>query len=762
MAIVNTNTGGAYGQGAQPTFIEALKQKMGSPSENTAIFSAESSNVHLKELKDGNFDSSSIDNALSIMADVADATFESASALHHTNNPQGNVASSIILTVSGSPAAYLKMVSNESLSMAGNVPAATSYGAEYENVYSPESFDNQVLNEFMPVSVALAYTTGQQTPGMEAIYRTVALTPEQGGIDIEVPTLFTQNPLRHADNGNPSDFGFRRLIDADIDYRILQDNVTRIIPGLNSTTAPMFVASAIAQSWTEVDGRRTVTTGALKVGKQINLFGLGSTDLVSRAGTPDYTEALDRNIGIDKVFANLGADTIAFKVKGTPFSRFVKGPEGNGKKLILSLPLSALIVNKDTVAYDGNPLAGAVFTTIANSEYSVRLSVTMTGEVDVERGVISVNPGVISVVSIKDAQGNLVDLSTDGQAIVDGLAALKVEGWTVDARLTNSNHRHLGLMLNVRSVKERLITKTRAPVFVPYPTGEDRDQTVLDWLTYTVLKTKEKDGITQLIQYHEQLMEQTGGLRGEMTPGDFEENVLPVEGVGRYLINPYVQTFDIDLSTTQSLDTNRKIANGQETLINTFRSVWFDIMQRTNYQNAAEYLDGGRLTKKFGATFLGSDTIKRFMTVAGDSRTLGAGVPFEVFSSVDMRLKDEVNDEDIMYMVITREGDGIDPLNSGVLLNTPSLVSTLMVTRDNAPRKEVVVQPRYAHYNLCPIIVKFNVKGVHALLRETLCFKTADCAKLGEDGGNGGNGSGDVDPGNEGGAGEGDSGAGEG
>ena len=755
MAIVNyTSTG--YGFGEQATsFVANLKAQMGNPTDNSAVFSAESSSSFLGEIKTGRFDSSSLDSAMSFVRSSAEASFESAAV---DSNRQGSVAASVIMAASGTPSEYLKMVSNEALNMQGTVPTATSFGSEYDNVYSQESFDNQVLNEFMPVSVALAYTTGQQTPGLEAIYRTVTLTPEQGGVDIDVPILFTQNPLQHAANGTPSDFGFRRLMDADIDYRILQDNVTRIIPTHNSTTQANFVAGGVASPWLETDGRRSVTTSALAVGKAINLFGLGHADTVSRSGTPDYTEALDRNIGIDKVFATLGSDTLAFKVLGVPFSRFIKGPEGNGRKLILNLPLSTIIVDKNTKNYAGQPLSGGIFTTIAGSEYQVRLSVTLTGDVDVERGVISVNPGVVSVVSIKDASGNLVDLAGAGAAIVSGLAGIQIAGFTVDARLTNSNHRHLGLMVNVRSVKERLLVKTRAPIFVPYPVTEDRDQTILDWLTYITLKQKEKDGIAQLIAYHDRLMEQTGGLRGEMTPGDFEENVMPIEGVGRYLINPYVQTVDVDLTDAQALDTNAKIANGQTTLVNVLRSVWFDIMQRTNYENAARFLDGANSPKKFQATLLGSDTIQRFMTVDGDSRTLGAGVPFEIFSTVDSRLKDEVKDEDTLYMTITREGDGIDPLSAGVLLSTPSLVSTLTVTRDNSHRKEVVVQPRYAHYNLLPIVVKINVKGVHALLREQLCFKVAGCSA----GAAGGEGTGPGTGGEGAGGAGGDSGAGTG
>lgn len=725
MAIIKITSanGIGYGQETEGSFASHVKAKLGATD-----MSFESSSQNLKSMGAGKL-SHNLDDSLGLARDILDGmgdgtSFESALA----DNSTGVASMAILGSVVGNASEYLKMLTNESVTLMGHADSVGSaHGTEYANVYSAESFDNQVLNEFAPISIALAYTTGVQSPGMEAIYRTVAMTPEQGGVDVKIPMLFTQNPLRHANDGSPSNFGFRRLIDADIDHRILEDNVTKIIPSVNSTTAANFVADSLVDPWIEKEGRREVETSALIVGKSVNLFGIGNLDTVSRAGDPNYTEALDRNIGVDKVFLNSGADTVAFKVLGVPFSRFVKGPEQNGKKLILSFPLSTMIVDKNTKNYKGEPLTTAGFTDIADAEYEVRLAVTVTGDVDVERGVVSINPGVVSVVSIKDELGNLIALdSSPGEDIVAGLANLKLVGWTPDARLTNSNQRHLGLMLNVRDITERLITKVRAPIWMPFPVAEDRDQAILEYLTVAVQKQKEKDGITQLIAYHERLMEQTGGMRGEMTPGDFEENALPYEGIGRYILNGYVQTVEIDLATTQSLDTNAKVLNGQQTLYNAMRSVWFDIMQTTNYENACRFVDGGQLTKPFHAALFGSDTVKRFLTVAGDTRTLGADVPHQIYSSVDARLKNTVDDVDTMYMVIVREGQDIDPLSAGVMLNTPSLVSTLTVTRDNAPRKEVVVQPRYAHFNLCPIIVKFEVKGVHALLNETLPFKTLE------------------------------------
>lgn len=679
---------------------------------SAAMYSTESVDV-TKALKDGSFESFDLDS----VASQLQGALEPGQTAGEYRNPNGMAVASMISMLGKGASTYLKMVSTES-AFSGDVPSAQAYGLEFDSAYSTESFDNQNLTDHLSISIGLNYKISRQGPAMEMVYRTIPLTPEQGTVEIEVPNLYVMNTLRHANDGSETDFGLRRVIDSHIDYKVLNDNATKLIPGHNSQTAALFVPTSVVTPFEYKEGRRVVTTSALQVGKTINLFGLGQTDAVQRVGQADYTEALDRNIGIDSVFVTLGSDTIRFDVRGLPFSRFYKGPEQSNKALKLDFPLSTLIISKDTLNYEGDALAGTIFQTIADGGYSVRLRTTLNGTADVERGTININPAGIEVMSITNAAGEQIALtSTAGAAIVTGLAGLKTEGWWPDARLTNSNHRHLGMLLNVRSVKERLMTRVRSPFFVPYPVSEDRDQTVMDWLTFAVGAYINNEAVGSMIGYHERLMRLTGGLRGELTIGDFEENAMPIEGIGRYLINPYVQTLDIVVTKAQSLSTVDNIKNGQEQILNTIRSVNFDIQQRTNYENACRYMDGGEISKAWKVALVTSKKIERFMTVQGDTRTLGAGLPFQLESDVDARLDGKI------YMTLVREGDGIDPLSSGVMLLTPTLVSTLSVTRDNAPRQEAVVQPRFQHYNLLPIIVLFNVTGVDELMEDSLPFR---------------------------------------
>lgn len=681
-------------------------------TSNSQLYSTEGAQL-ITGLKEGKFD---LD--LQAVAEQLKPSLESSNTTDKFQNKTGMLVASFVASFGQSPKDYLQLaISTESKAPQGTVFAHAD-GAEYEVAYSPESFDNQSLVDHLAISVGLNYKISRQSPAMEMIYRTVPLTPEQGGIDITVPSLYVQNTLRHDLSGGESDFGLRRVMDATIDHTVLNDNSTTLIPIYTDAGKDKFVAESVVAPFEFTSGRRTVTTSALALGKTINLFGLGQADTIQRVGQSDYTEALDRNIGVDSVFFAVGGTTIRWDTRGLPFSRFVKGPEQGGRSLLLNFPLTTLILGPDSVDYEGEELSGGVFDTINNGKYKVRLKTVLTGNADVERGTVTVSASQVEVMNIQNEAGALIPLTSGaGKAIVDGLANLNVVGWFPDARVTNSNHRHLGLMLNVRTVTERLQTRLRSPFFVPYPVNEDRDQTIMDYLTFAVGAYMNNEAVTTLINYHERLMRLTGGLRGQMTVGDYELNSLPIEGVGRYLVNPYVAEVNINLLNGQSLETTGNLENANAVLINAVRSIAFEILQNTNYENAARYMDGGDTANNWKIALVTSPAIKQFFSVSGDTRTLGANLPFQLESDPDARLRNT------MYMTFIREGDGIDPLNAGVNLMTPTLVSTITTTRNNRVATECVVQPRFQHYNLLPIIVKFNVSGVFELLESVMPFR---------------------------------------
>lgn len=679
-------------------------------------------------LKDGSFESKV---NLGQIADQLKTHFSAESAVvgdgpdySAASRQAGLAMASMVMAFGASPVDYMRQqVSFEQSSMPQGSSIANATGLEHDSItefYSKESFDNQNLVDSLFLSVGVNYKIARQGPAMDMMYRPLPMTPDQGAFDIEIPCLYVQNNVKHAQDGSPSDFGLRRVLDAAIDAEILNDNATSIIPGYNDTTKDYFVATSIVAPFEKEDGRRLVTTSALKVNHTVNLFGLGNVDNIQRVGQADYSEALDRNIGVASVFLRLGAETLVVDTRMAPYSRFYKGPEQGGRSVKLSFPVTLMELNAESTNYLGEALTGTVFETIRDGKYNVRLKFTLNGEGDVERGTVNVSPTNVEVMSIYDELGAAVSLTgIIGAGIVTGLQAMVVAGWYPDARLTNSNHRYLGLQLNTRPVRERLLSRTRAPFFVPYPLGEERDQTLLDQLTYVVGQYTNNEAIGTMIGYHERTMRLSSGkgLRGNLTMGDFELNSKPIEGISRWLINPYVVELDVDFRDAQSLETTSNVENACETLYNTLRSAAFDGLQKSNYETVCRFVDGGEVANKWRLAIVTSPKIKRFLTLQGDSRTLGADLPFQLESDIDSRMEGK------LYMGLVRDGDGFDPMSNGIMLLTPTMVTTITATRDNSPRKEAVVQPRFQHYQILPWLIKVNVSGVDELLETTLPFR---------------------------------------
>lgn len=691
-----------------------------------------------------------IDGAITTLIGVLEpsttTSFESAV------NKTGLELAAFVLALGEDSIDYMAGYSKESKAPKGTLGALTLQQG-FESVYSAESFDNQVLDKYRGISIAVNYALGKQGPSMEAMYRTVAVTPDTAGVEVDFANLLVQNVLERDLSGNPQDFGYRRLVDAYIDSSMLSDDAVRLIPSYTDATKHNFVDVAECAPFTRTIGNRAVLTNFLKVNHETDLIAIGHLDKASRTGIPDFTDALDRSMGIELLLQEIAGSYIQWNVLNQPGSRFVPSAEQGAKRMILDHNLRTLTLDKSAVAADGTPLAGAAMDLIRSLDLKVRLKITINGETDTEKAGTAINPGSVQVAAIFGRDGRPLVFSGPAAdpalaPIVDMVTGSKIVGYFPDARLTNSNNRHLGMMLAHRATREILVTKTRAPFFYAYPKNETRDDTPADHLSVAVAAYTHNEALKHMVGVHDRIMKQTGGMAGELTQGNYEDNLLMIEGIGRNLTNPYVQHLEIDLSTMQSLETITNIENAQEVVLNNLRRVAFDIRQKTGYEAAARMIDNGSQGKwKF--CLVASENVRNLMTIKGDSRDLGAGVQYVIHGDTsDLLYKTGENGYDSIYMGIIRETDGIDILSNGVCLQSPTMVTHVTSWRGGKMAEELMVQPRFNHYQLNTILVRFDVKGVSELLSKLSPFSVAvqPCDKD-TGGSNPGTGTGPVVPG---------------
>ncbi|QTH80223.1 putative major capsid protein [Pseudomonas phage pPa_SNUABM_DT01] len=578
-------------------------------------------------------------------------------------------------------------------------------------VPSMEAFDNSNLTDFIGLSMVYNQKVAKQGEFAEAFYRTVILTPEQGGADVTIRSHLVLNHFLHNTRGDHADFKQRRLLEAAINYKILADQSTTLVPEVHSGNADLFVPESKVERRNVELGNRTVTTAPLLLGKRVNLVGLAQNTLVKIAGQANQTDALDRAVGLKSLYLQLGdADVLSFDVETMPRAAFIKGNQGLARELELNFRTSSLQLNAHSVNYKGEALVAPVLKQIVDGGYTVTLSMTVTGQVDTEKGNASVNAAPINVEKVVNAAGEILSTTAAGvgKDIADGLAELAIIGWEPNARLSNANRRLRGLQLNSSEYTERYPVMLGSPLSIPSPLAEARGMADIDLLVTAARLRNDNMAITTLLRF-------TDGLSRWRFLTDVvnSDDLLPeVEGIARFLVKPWYRERDLDLRTlVVSLRSYERVQDVQAALANVLRSDIQDAILESNYKTALDAYTG--YTGEKVNVLIGSDPkTASYILQTGDSRTLGDDITFEKVSSVDQRIRKQI------FWTFKRPTEGLDPLNCGTHFWIPELISHVNVSRDETQIREAMVQPRNRHVNHLPIFGKINVIGLDEVLSE--------------------------------------------
>lgn len=625
-------------------------------------------------------------------------------------------AAAVIAMASQNPAAYhaaaLRQPSMESDGKSVVVGIENPSDFDYVARANPsmEAFDNSNLNDFIGLSMMYNLKTARQDAFGEGFYRTVVLTPDNGGADLSIRSQLVLNHFLHNTKGDYQDFDQKRLLEAAINYKILADDSTSLVPELHAGNVEFFVPEAVVESRSVDLGNRTVVTGPLKFGQRLNLISLAQNSLVKIAGQADNTDSLDRTTAIKTVYIQKGdGDVLAFDTEYLPRSAFAKGPQGLARVQELNFRNSSLQINAKSLNYKGEALTDATLRQIVDGDFVVTFGFILNGQVDTEKGNIDVNASPIYINGIVNAAGEKLDMTVgQGKTIADALADLTCLGWEPAARLSNANRRIRGLQLNSSQYTERYPVMLGAPFSMPSPLAEQRDASDIDLLITAARLRNSNNAVTALLRYTDSLA-RWKFLADEMPAND----AMPeVEGIARFLVRPWFRETVLDLTkVVRSLKSHERVLDIQSAIVNVLRNDVYDAILESNYQTALDAYTG--YTGEKIQVRLGTDPkLNRFIVVPGDSRTLGDGVDFDKVTTMDARVRD------CIYWTFVRNTEGLDPLNSGSMLWIPELISHVNVTRNDAMVREAMVQPRSRHVNHLPIFGKVTVTGLAEVLAE--------------------------------------------
>jgi len=627
-------------------------------------------------------------------------------------------AVAVIAMASASPAEYARTALSASDASAprgaGTVVSVESLGDfdfMEKAVASLEAFDNSNLTDFIGLSMVYNQKAAKQGEFAEGFYRTVVLTPEQGGADVTIRSHLVLNHFLHNTRGDHADFKQRRLLEAALNYKILADQSTTLVPEIHDGNKDLFVAENVVAPRSVELGNRKVTTSALKVGTRVNLVGLAQNTLVKIAGQANQTDSLDRNVGLKTLYIRKGdSDVLGFDVENLPRAAFIKGNQGLARELELNFRTSSIQINAKSLNYKGEPVTNPILKQIVEGGYTVTLALVVTGNVDVEKGNAVVNPATIAVDRVVNAAGEVLSLTNAGvgKTIADGLADLVVIGWEPAARLSNANRRLRGLQLNSSEYTERYPVMLGSPLSIPSPLAEARGMADIDLLVTAARLRNDNMAVTTLQRFVD------GLSRWKFLSGSIDaDDLLPeVEGIARFLVRPWFRERNLDLrELVISRRSYERVQDVQAALGNVLRSDIQDAILESNYKTALDAYTGYVGEKVH--VIIGSDPkTASYILKDGDARTLGDDISFEKVTSVDERIRRTI------YWTFKRETEGLDPLNCGTHFWIPELISHVNVSRDETQIREAMVQPRNRHVNHLPIFGKINVIGLDEVLSE--------------------------------------------
>ena len=727
MALLKKNLGAAGKVGQAVTQFKGLianqGQDLGTTDQVQALISVESMNNevtynnlmnHLGEV------GSQIEQ---IVEDLGFESFDTSTELGRQRRENAIAAGAIAAMAAGDPVAYARQAYSTESRGESNVRIVepnSAFGAagslDYREKASMEAFNDRELREFLPYSIAFNIFAQRQDDFSETLFPTTVVTPDQAGIDVAVSRLLVFQEVRHSITGQAANFHKLNLIDAAVDYTILGDKTTRLIPVVqdDGSNADKFVDSNAVGSYEYLLSGVAVPTAPLRMGKDIDLLGISSYQPLIGAGIIDNTDDIDARIELSALYLGTGTDgtsgdalpAVKFNTSRLPRSTFVKTPEGNYREMGLQFHSQELVIDKNTKAVDGSTVDA--FSDIASNSYTVRLKVRVNGFAQVEFGNVNVSATAVHVASILDEDGNPIALDKGtGKTIVDALEALSFIGYDLAVNRTNANRRTRGHLLDTTLEVERYTIALGSPLSVPSPaTSVDaREASDLKALIAAARIRNSNNAVTAMFNIADSLKAFVASPRLRQTdPG--------VGGLGRFLVKPFFEEHTLDLTdAVNSLKSYEKAADVAMAIVNAIRDVAYRMYRDSYYQPAVDALTGAAGEKP--VLFIGTDQVlHRHIMVSGDTRTFGTAFDkFEVRSTVDYRMHNK-----IVLTFIRPGSEGPDVLSFGTHAWIPELTSSVTVNRNGATIRETMVQPRTLHFNNLPVMAVINIEGLSQVL----------------------------------------------
>jgi len=596
------------------------------------------------------------------------------------------------------------------------MPAGVIDGFSERPQLSTEAYDERENRNAQTYSIVYNFLASRQDDFGETFFPTIIVNPNEVGLALSVKLFYVYNDFKRSIDGSLANYGRKSIIRAYANADILKNELTRVVPVLRTgggadDNTDKFVSTTDVPSWSVNLGMNIqVPTGALKVDQKVDIMGLSQNNELLNSGLMGPSDTLDTYNKLESVFVKVTDGTktnfIRLAVDHLPASTFTYAPQGNNRRMILTMDTDSLVLDSKTVTVNGT----APDALPELSTHKIRVQLTVNGNIVLDKGDYSITGGSLNLTAMRNAAGQLVT-----GAVFDTLAAklanAEIVGYYPLSFRANSNIRQRGQLVD--SQIENLVVNIpwRSPLSVIMPSvnmGGDDNSTLHTLITTNGIRVS-NEAVTALLKTEVELMSYNG-------VADANGELPELAAVGHYYIKPMLLTEPVNMAeTVDSIKSHEKLKDIRAALVEKLRFHANELYRGSEYKAAAAVLTGNVGFKP--TVVVGTDPfIYNYLMSDGELRTLGDTFDLKIVSSLDTRMAGKIY---ISFGVFDgQRNTSINPLNFGNMLYSPEVPTVMPVSRDGQVSKELIVTPRFVHVNNLPVLSVLTVTNMPQVINK--------------------------------------------
>lgn len=633
-------------------------------------------------------------------------------------------AGTIAYLASAKPRDYMNALrKGASKSNAMSMESVTMGGAGFIDTvdlqdYSQESFDEGRLDGLATVNAVFNMLAARQEPALEAMFPTKVYGVAENGITLTTQLQEVITEARHPNGGAPIEVNRRKLFRGFLDHTILEGSSVDLIPFAdpNGTADANFVPSAVVATedvkWGRVPGV-VVKSRPLAIGSQFNLLSLCQHPGVTGNKQLGISDQIAYGVRLTDLYMTIGdgegGKVVHFNTQNMARNYFLKSAQGRGRQTTLNWPTKDLVISGETKNLGGveiPELAAAI-----DAGYKVQLRATVTGEMNLDDGETEVNASPVKVQAVINAATKQPVSLADGvgKTIKEAVEALqlKLVGYKINPRASNSNWRFNGPIIDVTPHTETYLIPPGSPITVLTPPNEQANQAKIQGLTNAMKIRTTNQGITAFLNYHETLLSAMDAIKAGLE--------VDIEGTGRHIVDAYAAKVEVDvLERLASWKSHERAFDVQKVLVDALRVEAWKMFVESNYSAALRLQTGSSDVRPKVIIWTDTYLPKYLLGMGGlieEKNLLGTTMDCEIHAIDDYRLRGKI------FMTFTRGRPGVEDLTSfGVHAFIPELNQQMTVDRDGATKTVNRVVPRNFHLPILPIVASIEVSNLEEAL----------------------------------------------